>query len=77
MLDKVGPMTTNEYIEMNVKMHLPANKAAFHVMLRELAVMASNMGNVTLFRELYAEYLKVGSEIFWENDRAAQEKKVA
>jgi hypothetical protein len=70
-------MTTKAYIEMNVKMHLPANKSAYHVMLRELAVMASNMGNVTLFRELYAEYLKVGSEIFWENDRAAQEKEVA
>lgn len=65
-------MTTKAYIEMNVKMHLPRNKAAYQTMIRELAVMAMNLGNVTLFRELDAEFLKVGSEIFWENDRATQ-----
>ena len=63
-------MTTQAYIEMNVKMHLPINKAAYQVMIRELAVMASNMGNITLFRDLDAEYLKVGSEIFWESNIA-------
>lgn len=63
-------MTTKDYIEANIKMYLPVNKAAYQTMIRELAVMAANMGKVELFRELDAEYLKVGSQIFWETNNA-------
>lgn len=68
-------MTTKDYIEANIKMYLPVNKVAYQTMIRELAVMAANMGKMELFRELDAEYLKTGSEIFWENDRAAQARR--
>ena len=60
-------METTNYIEMNVKMHLPINKAAYAEMIKGLAITASNLGNVDLFRALDAEYQKVMSEIFWEN----------
>lgn len=65
-------MTTKEYIEANVKMYLPVNAVAYQTMIKELAVMAANMGKVELFRELYAEYQRVGSEIFWANDKREQ-----
>jgi hypothetical protein len=70
-------MTTNDYIALNAKIEQITTLEAKHQMVKRLALIAANLRQWDLFRELDAEYLKIGSEIFWKNDKAAQEKEVA
>ena len=72
MLGIVGPMTTNEYITLNAKIEQITTLEDKHQMVKRLALVAASLCQWDLFRQLDSEYLKIGSEIFWKNDRAAQ-----
>jgi hypothetical protein len=65
-------MKANEYIALNAKIEQITTLEDKHQMVKRLALIAASLRQWDLFRELDAEYLKIGSEIFWKNDRAAQ-----
>jgi hypothetical protein len=65
-------MKANEYIALNAKIEQITTLEGKHEMVKRLALVAASLRQWDLFRELDAEYLNIGSEIFWKNDRAAQ-----
>jgi hypothetical protein len=70
-------MTTNDYIAFHAKIEQITTLEDKHQMVKRLALVAASLCQWDLFRELDAEYLKIGSQIFWQNDMAAQAKQTA
>ena len=65
-------MTTNEHIAFHARIEKITTLEDKQQLVKRLALVAASLRQWDLFRELDAQYLKIGSEIFWKNDREEQ-----
>lgn len=60
-------MTTNDYIAFHAKIEKITTLEDKQQMVKRLALVAASLCQWDLFKQLDAEYLNIGSEIFWKN----------